>query len=117
MVEIPTVPMTLYHPVYGAVSAETLEDAARIFQPDHDWFKTPEEADAHRTENEAAQVILNGRINQIKRHTGADLGVVRHSVTHQETVDRQAEVATAEAAATGAEPPKDDGTRGAELLG
>jgi hypothetical protein len=117
MVEIPTVPMTLYHPVHGAVTVATLEDAARVFQPEHNWVKTPQEADAHRTQREAAMVIHKGVRAQVALHEEGDQGVVKHSVTHQDDIDRKVEGVAIEAEATGAPVPETkDETKGAELL-
>lgn len=89
MVDLPTYPMTAYHPVHGKFTAETHEDAKRVFGTNPlDWFNTPEEADAHRTEREAGMVIHNGVRGQIELHKENDMGVIMHSVQHQETVDK-----------------------------
>ena len=116
MIEVPTFPQTVYHPVQGAVTLTDAEHAARVVTVPTDWFATPQEADAHRTENEAQVVIHYGRRGQVQKYQDADEGVVHHSVTHQETVDRRVEDAVLAAEATGAPPPKPDETTGAELL-
>lgn len=116
MIEIPTFPRTVYHPVQGAVVLEDAEHAAKVVTVPTDWFATAAEADAHRTENEAQVVMHNGRRGQVKKWEDAGAGVVHHSVTHQETVDARVEAAAVEAEASGAPPPKKDETTGAELL-
>jgi hypothetical protein len=58
-------PLTLYHPVLGAVTVENQEDALKTFVPPHDWFHTAAEADAHRTDREAMMVIHNTRRMQV----------------------------------------------------
>ena len=118
MIEVkPAYPMTAYHPIHGAVTVNSDEEAAKTFLVPHDWFLTPEEADAHRTDREAAIVIHNARRAQITLHEQNDAGVVKHSVTHQETVDRMVDATVAQAKADDAPLPKvDDKTKGAELL-
>ena len=117
MIDLPTFPATFYHPVHGAVTVADADEAQKL-QPATDWFATAAEADAHRTENEAAIVIHNARRGQITGHEQSDFpGVVKHSVTHQETIDRTKEEAEIVAEATGAPAPKSDQkTQGAELL-
>lgn len=58
-------PLTLYHPVFGAVTVDNQEDALKIFVPPHDWHQTAAEADAHRTDREAQMVIHNTRRMQV----------------------------------------------------
>lgn len=117
MMQIPVYPLTAYHPVHGAVTVKDADEAAKTFSNPLDWFETAEEADQHRTENEAAIVIHNARRGQITAHEqGSTPGVVKHSVTHQATVDQALEQAASAAKAVGVEPPKaPDETRAAEL--
>lgn len=87
-------PLTLYHPVLGAVTVENQEDALRVFVPHHDWFHTAAEADAHRTAREADMVIHNTRRMQVDQLAGGDVhkdvapetGTVVHSVTQTENM-------------------------------
>ena len=116
MIEVPTFPKTIYHPVQGAVTVKDAEEAAKVVTVPTDWFATAAEADAHRTENEAQVVIHYGRRDQVQKWQDAGAGVVHHSVTHQETVDRRVEDAAAVAEETGAPAPQPDHTTGAELL-
>lgn len=116
MIEIPTFPRVVYHPVRGAVTLDTAEHAAQVMTVPTDWFNTAAEADAARTENEAQVVIHKGRRDQVQKHEDAGATVVHHSVSHQETVDRRVDAAEGDAAAAGAPPPKRDATTGAELL-
>ena len=115
MITLPVFPMTYYHPIHGGVTVKDAEEAAKVFTVPHDWFPTPEEADAHRHEGEAVQVIHNARRAQLTRHQELHPGVVMHSVTHQETVDRHFDQVRVAQEAEGAEPmPKTD-EQGAEL--
>jgi hypothetical protein len=58
-------PLTLFHPVFGAVTVDNQEAAQKLFHPARDWFPTAAEADAHRTEREAQMVIHNTRRMQV----------------------------------------------------
>ena len=116
MIEFPTFPRTVWHPTQGGVVLTDPEQAAKVCLVPTDWFDTGAEADAHRTENEAQVVIHKGRTDQVQKHEDAGETVVHHSVTHQETVNALIASAAADAEASGAEPPKKDGTTGAELL-
>ncbi len=55
MIDLPTFPMLAYHPIHGAVSFYDYDSAVKTMTVRTDWFKTKEEADAHRHEGEAAQ--------------------------------------------------------------
>ena len=85
-------PLTLYHPVLGAVTVDNQDDALRVFVPARDWFHTAEEADAHRTDREAMMVIHNTRRMEVDQMAGGDVhkdvapdtGTVVHSVQHTE---------------------------------
>lgn len=95
-------PMTKYHPVYGARTADKHDDLDKVFVgPEHNWFDTPEEADMHRTAAEAAMVLHNSvrmRVDAVAAEGDpdaenptladqvADLGTVVNSVQHQEYV-------------------------------
>lgn len=85
-------PLTLYHPVLGAVTVEDQDAAAKTFVPEHDWYRTPEEADAHRTEREAQMVVHNTRRMQID-DIASDGDTVAHSVAHTERVMKPLEEA------------------------
>jgi hypothetical protein len=91
-------PKNKYHPVYGLrVIADPNEEATLM--PKHNWFDTAEEADAHRTEREAQQVIhynarvrVDGALNgsapttmDDKAVTGEE-GIVRNSVAATESL-------------------------------
>ena len=54
-------PQRKYHPVKGAMTANDPNEAASLFQPEHNWFDTAAEADAHRTDAEAQQVVHYNR--------------------------------------------------------
>jgi hypothetical protein len=82
-------PKTKYHPVLGAKSAKDPNESASLFQPEHDWFDTPGEADMHRTHREAELVIHHNtreKLNGIAE--GQDKAApVRLSVQAQESMD------------------------------
>ena len=91
-------PVTKYHPVFGRKDANDPNDAATFFTPPHNWFDTAGEADMHRTDREAQQVILhnlNTKVaDKVALVNGEDLpskadrgGIVRNSVQAQESVD------------------------------
>lgn len=94
-------PLVKYHPVYGARSANDPNEAATMFQPSHDWFATAEEADMHRTDREAQQVIhynrqlkvdskvaaVNGDEPAPLTGEGAPKGIVRNSVAATESLN------------------------------
>lgn len=90
-------PKTRYHPVYGAREIKDPNEEASL-QPAHNWFNTAEEADAHRTQREAEQVVhynarvrvdaasSDGKVNlKDPAVTGSD-GIVRNSVTATESL-------------------------------
>lgn len=52
-------PMVKYHPVYGKQSVNDPNEAAKVFQPPHNWFNSAPEADAARTDREAQQVVFH----------------------------------------------------------
>lgn len=116
MIEFPTFPRTVYNPVQGAITLTDAEHAAKVVTVPTDWFDTAAEADAHRTLTEAQVVIHKGVRDLVTRLEDADEGVVHHSVTHQETVDRRIEDATVVVEETGAPVPKPDETTGAGLV-
>ncbi len=116
MIDLPTFPLLAYHPIHGAMSFDDYDSAVKTMTVRTDWFKTKEEADAHRHEGEAAIVIHNARRGQIVRHEEGGAGVVKHSVTHQDDVDRAMERNAAVAEAAGAPVPETkDETRAADL--
>jgi hypothetical protein len=89
-------PQTKYHPVYGKREVVDPNEAATVFTPPHDWFDTPGEADMHRTEREAQQVIhynqtvkVEDKVARVKgEEPEADRqGIVRNSVQAQESLD------------------------------
>lgn len=94
-------PQTKYHPVYGARAVNDPNEAATIFQPPHNWFDTAAEADAHRTDREAQEVIhYNTRLKvdaNVALNNGGEAipltgddaakGIVRNSVAAQESID------------------------------
>lgn len=51
-------PKFKYHPVLGAIEVKDPNEMAAL-QPPHDYFDTAEEADMHRTDREAGQVIAH----------------------------------------------------------
>lgn len=82
-------PKTKYHPVLGAKTANDPNESAGLFQPEHDWFDTPGEADMHRTEREAQLVIhhnTRAKLDGIAEHQD-DNAPVRLSVQAQESMD------------------------------
>jgi hypothetical protein len=97
-------PQTKYHPVYGARVVNDPNEAASLPGPAHNWFNTPGEADMHRTDREAQQVIHHNRsvkigdklafVNgeepptQVNQDRNA---IVRNSVQAQESLDRGTE--------------------------
>ena len=94
-------PMTKYHPVLGARTADKHDDLDRVFVgPERNWFDTPEEADMHRTAAEAAMVLHNSVRMRVDAYAAEgdpetetpnlaeqhDIGTVVNSVQHQEYV-------------------------------
>jgi hypothetical protein len=88
-----TYPMTRYNPVHGAVTVDSAEEANKVFMPEHNWFATPQEADAHRHQGEAGHVVYATEAAKLAALKDMDKGVVAHSVMHTEAVDRGAEQA------------------------
>jgi len=82
-------PQTKYNPVLGAKTANDPNEAASLFQPEHDWFNTPGEADMHRTEREAAVVMHHNTSRKVAGVLEAQDGntPVRNSVQSQEARD------------------------------
>jgi hypothetical protein len=94
-------PMTKYHPVYGAKSVNDPNEGATTFQPAYNWFDSAAEADAHRTDREAQEVIhYNARAKVdtlVAVNNGGEAipttgdnapeGIVRNSVQAQEAID------------------------------
>jgi hypothetical protein len=54
-------PGTLYHPVLGARYVNDSNEANELPGPAHNWWPTAEEADMHRTDLEAQEVIHHAR--------------------------------------------------------
>ena len=95
-------PKRRYHPVFGSREAKDPNESATIFQPSHDWFDTPEEADMHRTDREAGEAVhynqrlkVDARVAQATgkqvppvRGEGAPQGIVRNSVAAQESLNK-----------------------------
>ena len=82
-------PKTKYHPVLGAKAANDPNEAASLFQPEHDWFDTPGEADMHRTDREAQLVIhhnTRAKLDGIAEKQDEN-APVRLSVQAQESMD------------------------------
>ena len=91
-------PKTKYHPVYGARAINDPNEEAALPQPARNWFDTAEEADAHRTEREAQQVIHNNARVRVDAALAGDdhdpnspavrgeAGVVRNSVSATESL-------------------------------
>jgi hypothetical protein len=94
-------PQTKYHPVYGAKSVNDPNEGAQTFQPAYNWFDSAAEADAHRTDREAQEVISYNQRAKVDTlvavnnggepipTTGenAPEGIVRNSVQAQESID------------------------------
>jgi hypothetical protein len=82
-------PKTKWNPVLGAKSANDPNEAASLFQPEHDWFDTPGEADMHRTDREAGMVIHHNSREKLNAAIEAQDGKapVRLSVQAQESMD------------------------------
>jgi hypothetical protein len=82
-------PKTKYHPVLGAKAANDPNEAASLFQPEHDWFDTAGEADMHRTEREAQLVIHHNTRAKLDGLSEMQDGnaPVRLSVQAQESMD------------------------------
>lgn len=83
-------PATKYHPVLGAKTAKDPNEAASLFQPEHDWFNTAAEADMHRTEREALLVMHHNqraKLDGIAEYQDGN-APVRNSVQAQESLDQ-----------------------------
>lgn len=82
-------PKTKYHPVLGAKAAKDPNEAASLFQPEHDWFDTAGEADMHRTDREAQLVLhhnTRAKLDGIAAMQDKN-APVRLSVQAQESMD------------------------------
>lgn len=89
-------PQTKWHPVYGARSVKDPNEAATVFQPPHNWFATPEQADAARTDREAQQVVHHNLATKVAQKNATLNGeelpgdrkeIVRNSATAQANLD------------------------------
>ena len=82
-------PLTKYNPVLGARTAKDPNEAASLFQPEHDWWPTAGEADMHRTDREAGMVVHQNMRDKISGLAEAQDGAtpVRLSVQAQESMD------------------------------
>lgn len=94
----PGFPKAKYHPVYGLRTVNDPNEEAAL-QPPHNWFDTAEEADMHRTDREAQQVVhynTRVRVDAATSDAGQAMaddpvvtgqaGVVRNSVTATESL-------------------------------
>ena len=81
-------PKTKYNPVFGALTAADPNEAASVFQPTHDWFDTPGEADMHRTDREAGMVVHQNMRDKLDGMAAAQDGrkPVRLSVQAHESM-------------------------------
>lgn len=91
-------PKTKYHPVYGARTVNDPNEEGALPAPARNWFDTAEEADAHRTEREAQQVIHNNHAVKVNAalagedhdpnspEVRGEAGVVRNSVSATESM-------------------------------
>lgn len=77
-------PVTKYHPVQGR---KIFKDPNAVAQLDYNWFDTAAAADAARTEREAMQVVHHNLNHKVQGKKDAGLGIVRNSVSAQESVD------------------------------
>lgn len=98
----PGFPKTKYHPVEGARTVNDPNEEAALPGPARNWFDTAGEADMHRTEAEAQQVLHNNarvkadaRLSAFANGGAHDLadevvrgeaGVVRNSVAATESL-------------------------------
>lgn len=89
--EMPVFPVTLYHPVLGARTANASDNMKDAFPGDPtDWFKSAGEADAARTDREA-QIVIHHRVeNRLAHAKGEDHevspNVVENSVQADERI-------------------------------
>lgn len=96
-------PQTKYHPMLGARTVNDPNEAHGLPGPAHNWFDTPGEADMHRTDLEAQEVIHNARRVKLEGHVATVRGeeppppptednpnVVRLSVQAEENLGRGA---------------------------
>lgn len=87
---LPGWPKTRFHPVHGRKDFADPYEAAEYGQDDDkgDWrFKSAAEADLHRTDTEAGVVIANNMRTKLGQHDEQGKGVVRNSVSAQESLD------------------------------
>jgi hypothetical protein len=83
----PGYPLTKYNPVLGARTANDPNEAATLFQPEHDWWPTAAEADMHRTDREAGIAIHHNMRTKLGHFDEAEQAPVRNSVQAQESLD------------------------------
>jgi hypothetical protein len=98
----PGYPKTVYNPRTGARVVNDPNEEAQLPGPKHNWFATAEEADMHRTDNEAMDVVSHNRRVKVDAALSAaanngehdlsrevvtgDAGVVRNSVAATESL-------------------------------
>ncbi len=63
-----TFPKTLYHPVLGARTINNADEINTLPQPLYNWWPTAGEADLHRTDLEAQEVIHHARQYKLDGH-------------------------------------------------
>jgi hypothetical protein len=61
-------PKTLYHPVLGGRQVNDPNEEASLPGPAHNWWPTAGEADMHRTDLEAQEVIHHARDWKLRGH-------------------------------------------------
>lgn len=83
-------PKLKYHPVHGGITVKDPGEEAGLY-PKHDWFDTPELADAARTWTEAEAVRVHNQQVKLQELLDTGLPVVRNSVQSDEAI-RQAKV-------------------------
>lgn len=94
---IPGYPKDRFHPVYGKVTFANPTDELRQCVPAHNWFDTAEQADAHRTDREAQDVIhynrrvrangaLTDGVAEYDPEVTGEAGIVRNSVAATESL-------------------------------
>ena len=87
---LPGWPRVRFHPVHGRREFADPYEAAEFGQDDEkgDWrFKSAAEADMARTDTEAGMVIAHNMRTKLAQVDEADGGVVRNSVSAQESLD------------------------------
>ena len=63
-----TFPKTVYHPVFGARTVNNTDEVNELPQPLYNWWPTAGEADMHRTDLEAQEVIHHARRYKLDGH-------------------------------------------------